>query len=190
MQVVMQTPIPFVKNSLEEINNLLNANIKSLTMITYVTMNGMLSRNKGLILNLSAFSGLYPVPFISVYSASKVSVIKFAWQICYPYNRLILLSVTQAYIEFFSRCISLECKSTDVVVQTVTPGFIKVEDNNEETPMSYILPTMNNFVRNTIDSLAVSPRISGSWLFSLEVRIFKLKRFRVVHSRIYNNSYY
>lgn len=71
--------MPFVKCSLEEVNAILNANIKSLTMITYVVMNGMLQRNRGLILNLSAFSGLYPVPFISVYSASKVrSVIKLS----------------------------------------------------------------------------------------------------------------
>lgn len=64
--------MPFVKCPLEEVNAILNGNIKSLTMITYVVMNGMLPRNRGLILNLSAFSGLYPVPFISVYSASKV----------------------------------------------------------------------------------------------------------------------
>lgn len=108
-------------------------------------MTGMLHRNKGLILNLSAFSGLYPVPFISVYSASK------------------------AYTEFFSQSLSMECRGTDVVVQTVTPGFIKAQETTDDSIMSYVLPTMTNFVRNTVDSLALSPRITGSWLFSLEV---------------------
>lgn len=74
-QVVMRSPLPFTKIAIEEINSILNANIKSLTLITYVVMSGMLQRNKGLILNLSAFSGLHPVPFISVYSASKVNII-------------------------------------------------------------------------------------------------------------------
>lgn len=71
----MRNPLPFTKIAIEEINSILNANIKSLTLITYVVMSGMLQRNKGLILNLSAFSGLHPVPFISVYSASKVNII-------------------------------------------------------------------------------------------------------------------
>lgn len=75
-QVMMPNPAPFVKVPLDEINVILNSNIKSLTMITYVVMTGMLQRNRGLILNLSAFSGLYPVPFISVYSASKVSILQ------------------------------------------------------------------------------------------------------------------
>ena len=69
----MPCPQPFASQSVEEINALLNANIKSLTVITYVVLNGMLQRNKGLVLNVSAFSGLYPVPYISAYSASKVS---------------------------------------------------------------------------------------------------------------------
>lgn len=112
-------------------------------------MAGMLHRNKGLILNLSAFSGLYPVPFISVYSASK------------------------AYTEFFSQSLNMECRGTEVVVQTVAPGFIKTQETSDDCVMSYVIPTINNFVRNTVDSLAVSPRISGSWRFSLEVNKFK-----------------
>ncbi|XP_065211918.1 hydroxysteroid dehydrogenase-like protein 1 [Planococcus citri] len=148
-QTVIQTPTPFTKISAEEINSLLNANVKSLTMITYVILTGMLHRNKGLILNVSAFSGLYPVPFISVYSASK------------------------AYTEFFSQALNMECRGTDVVVQTVTPGFVKTQQTLDESVLSYILPTMNNFVRNTVDSLAVSSRVTGSWRFSLELWLLK-----------------
>lgn len=146
-QTVIQRPTPFVKISAEEINTLLNANVKSLTMITYVVMTGMLHRNKGLILNLSAFSGLYPVPFISVYSASK------------------------AYTEFFSQSLNMECRGTEVIIQTVTPGFIKAQETSDDSLLAYVLPTMSNFVRNTVDSLAISPRITGSWLFSLEVSV-------------------
>ncbi|KAK7590614.1 hypothetical protein V9T40_002227 [Parthenolecanium corni] len=148
-QVVMQCPMPFVKCSLEEVNAILNANIKSLTMITYVVMNGMLQRNRGLILNLSAFSGLYPVPFISVYSASK------------------------AYLEFFSRSLSMECKNTNIMIQSVTPGLIKADENPNDNALTYVLPNMNNFVRNTVDSLGMSSRITGSWFFSMELWLLK-----------------
>lgn len=133
-----------------------------MTMITYVIMTGMLHRNKGLILNLSAFSGLYPVPFISIYSATK------------------------AYTEFFSRSLSMECRGTDVIVQTVTPGVLREQETVEDNIMSYILPNTNNFVRNVIDSLTVSPRITGSWLFSLEVNKI---RYCIVHTfSLYNDS--
>lgn len=68
----------------------------------------------------------------------------------------------------------MECKNTNLVVQTVTPGLIKAEELSPDSLLSYVMPTKNNFVRNTIDSLGVSPRVTGSWLFSLEV-IFNLE---------------
>lgn len=75
----------------------------------------------------------------------------------------------QAYLEFFSRSLRMECKNTNIMIQTVTPGLIKADENPNENALTYVLPNMNNFVRNTVDSLGVSSRITGSWFFSMEV---------------------
>ncbi len=74
-------------------------------------------------------------------------------------------------MEFFSQALSSECKETNIVVQTVTPGYIKPEEVFDDKLLSLISTSKNNFVRNTIDSLGLSQRITGFWLFSLQVNI-------------------
>lgn len=69
---MMPCPQRFASQSIEEMSSLLNANIIWPTVITHIVLDGMLKRKRGLILNVSAFSGLYPVPYISAYSSSKV----------------------------------------------------------------------------------------------------------------------
>ena len=49
---------------------------------------------------MSSMSGRIPTPMLSVYSASK------------------------AYIDYFSKCLAQEYKSSGVVVQSVTPGMV------------------------------------------------------------------
>lgn len=80
-------------------------------------------------------------------------------------------------MEFFSQSLSMECKNKNIVVQTVTPGFIKAQENSNESIFSCMLPNMTNFVRNTIDSVGISQRITGSWLFSMEVSSEMLIKF-------------
>lgn len=63
----------------------------------------------------------------------------------------------------------MECKNTNIMIQSVTPGLIKADENPNENALTYVLPNMNNFVRNTVDSLGVSSTITGSWFFSMEV---------------------
>ncbi|XP_056268235.1 very-long-chain 3-oxoacyl-CoA reductase-A-like [Pseudoliparis swirei] len=57
-------------------------------------------RKKGAILNISSASGMYPVPLLTVYSASK------------------------AFVDFFSRGLHAEYKSKGVIVQRVLPFFV------------------------------------------------------------------
>ena len=92
----------------------------------------------------------------------------------------------QAYTEFFSRCLNMELTNTDVVVQTVTPGLIRAEDNLSDNTLSYLLPTTGNFVRNTVDSLGVSQSVTGSWIFSLQVRNFHCKFPNIIRRTLFD----
>ncbi|KAM3837953.1 very-long-chain 3-oxoacyl-CoA reductase-B-like, partial [Diretmus argenteus] len=53
------------------IDTMVNINITSVCQMTRLVLPGMVERKKGAILNISSASGMYPVPLLSVYSASK-----------------------------------------------------------------------------------------------------------------------
>lgn len=68
--------------------------------MTRLVLPQMLERKKGAILNISSASGMYPVPLLTVYSASK------------------------AFVDFFSRGLQAEYKSKGIIIQSVLPFFV------------------------------------------------------------------
>ncbi|KAG8001202.1 Very-long-chain 3-oxoacyl-CoA reductase-A [Nibea albiflora] len=57
-------------------------------------------QKKGAILNISSASGMYPVPLLTIYSASK------------------------AFVDFFSRGLQAEYKNKGIIVQSVLPFYV------------------------------------------------------------------
>lgn len=52
--------------------NMININVGAVTMMTRMLVNDMKQRGKGAIVNMSSGSELMPLPYMAVYSASKV----------------------------------------------------------------------------------------------------------------------
>ena len=52
---------------------IININIGAVTMMTRLTINDMKQRGKGAIVNISSGSELQPLPYMAVYSATKVN---------------------------------------------------------------------------------------------------------------------
>lgn len=52
--------------------SIVNINIGAVTMMTRMLINDMKDRGKGAIVNISSGSELQPLPYMAVYSASKV----------------------------------------------------------------------------------------------------------------------
>ncbi|XP_051919267.1 very-long-chain 3-oxoacyl-CoA reductase-B isoform X1 [Hippocampus zosterae] len=82
------------------IDTLVNVNITSVCQMTRLVLPQMAERKKGAILNISSASGMYPVPLLTVYSASK------------------------AFVDFFSRGLQAEYKSKGIIIQSVLPFFV------------------------------------------------------------------
>uniref|UniRef100_A0A8C9ZEL0 Hydroxysteroid (17-beta) dehydrogenase 12b n=1 Tax=Sander lucioperca TaxID=283035 RepID=A0A8C9ZEL0_SANLU len=80
------------------IDTMVNINITSVCQVTFAYI--PVSRQKGAILNISSASGMYPVPLLTVYSASK------------------------AFVDFFSRGLQAEYKSKGIIIQSVLPFFV------------------------------------------------------------------
>ncbi|MBZ3876230.1 Very-long-chain 3-oxoacyl-CoA reductase [Sciurus carolinensis] len=67
--------------------------IPDLDNMTRLVLPGMVERSKGAILNISSASGMFPVPLLTIYSATK------------------------AFVDFFSQCLHEEYRSKGIFVQ-------------------------------------------------------------------------
>lgn len=68
----------FENMPLETLQSLLKVNIDALAMLCHVFLPGMLDRKRGTILNVASVGAFQPVPFFSVYAASKAFVVSFS----------------------------------------------------------------------------------------------------------------
>jgi 17beta-estradiol 17-dehydrogenase / very-long-chain 3-oxoacyl-CoA reductase len=65
------------------ISNMLNVNCLAGTMMCWKVLPGMVERKRGAIINVSSFSGTFPMPLLSVYSATK-AYLDFFFEIIKP----------------------------------------------------------------------------------------------------------
>lgn len=94
---------PTLEHTIEEMDNMIAVNARSLTVLTWAFARKMVAAGKGKILNHASFAGIHPSPWYSVYSGSK------------------------AYVVDFSTTVNHELKGTGVTVTTFCPGFFRSE---------------------------------------------------------------
>jgi len=76
-------------------------NVVSVLRMTQLVLPGMKSRKRGLIMNMSSFSAIRPVPILSVYGATK------------------------SFVDYFSRAISIENEGSGVEIMSIKPYFVR-----------------------------------------------------------------
>ncbi|CAB1323553.1 unnamed protein product, partial [Coregonus sp. 'balchen'] len=76
------------------ITNMINVNMTSVCQMTRLVLPRMVQRSKGVVLNISSASGMYPVPLLT------------------------------AFVDFFSRGLQEEYKAKGIIVQSVLPFFV------------------------------------------------------------------
>jgi hypothetical protein len=91
----------FASADLSQTVALLNVNVVALTQLTRLFLPGMLSRQRGRILNVGSIAGFYPGPLTACYNASK------------------------AFVSSFSLALSNELKGTGVTATCLCPGPTK-----------------------------------------------------------------
>lgn len=93
----------FVDVKTEHYLQMIDLNIRSLVELTHLFLPGMVERKKGLILNVSSTASYQPLPYSSVYAASK------------------------AFVSSFSEALWLETRNTGVRVLNLCPGLTKTD---------------------------------------------------------------
>ena len=126
----------FADRELERQLDIVQLNIKVLVELTHLFLNQMRERRSGSIINVSSIAGFQPIPYMSVYAASK------------------------AFVLSFSEAIRAENKNTGVSIQVLCPG--PTESNffdNAKFPQSVAATSSQNYasseevVRDSLDAL-------------------------------------
>ena len=91
----------FYKTSWEKENDMLNLNIIALTHLTKLFIQDMIHEGHGMVMNVSSTAAFLPLPYLSVYAASK------------------------SYVLSFSEALHAELKGTGISVTTLCPGPTK-----------------------------------------------------------------
>ena len=76
---------PFEKASFEEIDAMLDLNVHALAHLAQLFLPGMIERKTGGILNVASTAGFQPLPYLSIYAATKAFVLNFSealWAEC------------------------------------------------------------------------------------------------------------
>ena len=96
----------FLDSSKKNYEEMLNVNILSLTKLTHLFLNDMVDNKKGGIINISSLASFQPIPYFSVYAATK------------------------AYVTSFTLGLYEEYREKNINILGVCPGYTKTNFNN------------------------------------------------------------
>lgn len=98
----------FVETSLDEEMDMINLNVSSLVVLTKLFAQDMVARKFGRIMNVASLLSFIPLPYYSVYSATK------------------------SFVLAFSETIAAELEDTGVVVSALCPGIVETPFHTPE----------------------------------------------------------
>ncbi|EFX71828.1 hypothetical protein DAPPUDRAFT_231480 [Daphnia pulex] len=127
---------------------LMHCNILSVTGMTLLLLPKMAEKRKGLILNVSSASAVLPSPLLSMYSSTK------------------------AFVEKFSRDLSLETQHFGVTVQCVLPSFVAT--NMSKFKSSLTVPSPTQFVRGHMNTLGLEVSSPGYWVHKIQIGFYNV----------------
>lgn len=91
----------FGQEAFEDVDRMIKVHVRAPLKLIHAALPGMTVRGGGIIINVSSLGGKTPFPKSSVYSATK------------------------SFIQIFSETLYLETRNSNIVVQTLCPGFTK-----------------------------------------------------------------
>ncbi|XP_051916474.1 very-long-chain 3-oxoacyl-CoA reductase-A [Hippocampus zosterae] len=118
------------------ITNMINVNMTSVCQMTRLVLPRMADRSKGVILNISSASGMYPVPLLTIYSATK------------------------AFVDFFSRGLQEEYRRQGIIIQSVLPFFVATKMTRIRKP-TLDKPTPERYVAAELNTVGLQSQTNG-----------------------------
>lgn len=137
----------YTKMDWQLVENLINVNITSLTKMTHLALKKMEEQRRGIIINLSSLSSVAPMPLLAVYSASK------------------------AYVDYFSRALSVEYSDKGIIIQSVLPAFVATSMSKMRP--SYMTPTPKAYVKSALKTVGLETSTFGYLPHKLQGNIYQ-----------------
>uniref|UniRef100_A0A8C1HU28 3-ketoacyl-CoA reductase n=1 Tax=Cyprinus carpio carpio TaxID=630221 RepID=A0A8C1HU28_CYPCA len=118
------------------ITTMINVNITSVCQMTRLVLPRMEARAKGVILNISSASGMFPLPLLTIYSSTKV------------------------FVDFFSRGLQAEYKCKGIIIQSVLPFFVATKMTKIRKP-TLDKPTPERYVAAELTTVGLQDQTNG-----------------------------
>lgn len=134
------TKIPESKALLDSI---VNCNLFSVMRMIEIILPKMERRRRGVIINLSSYSASYPMPLLSVYTASKI------------------------FVDYLSRALQFEYKQKGIIIQSVLPAYVSTKMSKIRRA-SLMVPTPSTYVRHALKTVGIEARTYGYWAHKLQ----------------------
>jgi len=134
------TKIPESKALLDSI---VNCNLFSVMRMIEIILPKMERRRRGVIINLSSYSASYPMPLLSVYTASKI------------------------FVDYLSRALQFEYAQKGITIQSVLPAYVTTKMSKIRRS-SLMVPTPTTYVRHALRTVGIEARTYGYWAHKLQ----------------------
>ncbi|XP_051885365.1 very-long-chain 3-oxoacyl-CoA reductase-A [Pristis pectinata] len=118
------------------ISKMININILSICKMSAMVLPAMVQRSKGIILNVSSASALFPVPLLTLYSASKT------------------------FVDYFSQALHAEYNRKGVIVQSILPFYVVSKLSKIRTP-TVDTPSPATYVKAALDTVGLQVQTHG-----------------------------
>lgn len=135
------------KVSEEKLWSIINLNIAAVTMLTRLVLPDMKQRRQGAIVNISSGSELQPLPYMTVYAASK------------------------AYIHNFTLALQYELEAFGITCQLVSPMFVSTKMNNFSTTLmegGVFIPNAEAYAKHAVYTLGKTKQTTGYWSHGIQ----------------------
>ncbi|KAM6154383.1 very-long-chain 3-oxoacyl-CoA reductase-B-like [Erethizon dorsatum] len=120
----------------------------------------MVSRGKGVIINVSSVAGCRGVPFHALYSATKVPGPPHPERGALPSRVLPWRCAEAAFVQIFSESVCAEYFPQGVTIQTVSPMLVST-NMIDNVPCGLLVKDADKFARAALDTLGLSSHVSG-----------------------------
>ena len=117
---------------------IINLNITSTVLMTYMLLPQMVGRNKGALINVSSGASVHPTPLMTTYSASK------------------------HFVDSFTDALQYEYSSYGIVMQAVKPFYVSTNMTYRGKP-NFFLVHPDVYVRSALCMLGSTHRTYGYW---------------------------
>ncbi|XP_059470608.1 inactive hydroxysteroid dehydrogenase-like protein 1 [Neocloeon triangulifer] len=131
----------------DQIWSIININIGATTMMTRIVLRGMKLRGKGAIVNMSSGSECQPLPFMTIYAASKV------------------------FVKSFSAALRNEYQDSGITVQHLSPLFINTKMNAFSHRLQedgIFVPSAATYAKSAINTLGKLDHTTGYWAHGIQ----------------------